>query len=203
MVALVLVGLELAFLILWATNGSIRTRASVPSAAISFAAALAVLLLSSVEHSRSVGPSTLLSVYLLLSSVLDLAQARTLYLQRDSLPIAAIFFAIIGIRLSLLLLESCSKRPYLKPPYNNLSPESTSGIFNRTVFWWLNPLFVKGFQGLLSFNDLCTTDSKLASEPLSRSMHKAWDTRCKPPISFVCPKSWQRLLSSSETRREV
>ena len=186
---LALAGSELALLILWATNGSIRTRASVPSAAISFAAALSVLLLSSVEHSRSVMPSTLLSVYLLLSSILDLAQARTLYLRRDSTPIAAIFVATIGIKLSLLLLESRSKRSYLKPPYNNLSLESTSGIFNRTVFWWLNALFAKGFQGLLSFNDLYVIDSKLASGPLSRSMHKAWDTRCKPPISCVRPKS--------------
>lgn len=172
------IALQLALLVLWTTNGVVRTEASVPSATLAFVAAIAVFALSYVEHSRSVAPSTLLNVYLLFSLVFDLVQARTLYLRHDDTPIAAVFSAMIGIKAALLFLESLGKRSYLKKPYRELPPESISGIFNQSFFWWLNSLFIGGFRRLLSFDDLFTIDGELTSEGLGNNIQQAWDLRC-------------------------
>lgn len=48
----------------------------------------------------------------------------------------------------LLVIEALSKRRVLRPEFRGYGygPEATSGLYNRSFFWWLNPLFWKGFQ---------------------------------------------------------
>ncbi|KAF4624451.1 hypothetical protein G7Y89_g13720 [Cudoniella acicularis] len=82
--ALLLIGVQLALLVFWSSNHV--TQATVPSAVLSFLAALAILFLSHLEHSRSVQPSFILSVYLLASVSFDAVQVRTLFLRKDELP---------------------------------------------------------------------------------------------------------------------
>ena len=178
-VSLGLVGLQLSLLVLWILNKTTQTKASIPSATVSFIAAVAVLCLSSLEHARSVQPSSLLNIFLLLSIILDLAQARTLFLRRDDTPIAWVFSVTMVVKSGLLVLEAQSKRPYLKSPYRDQCPEATSGIFNRSLFWWLNSLFHDGFRKLLFIDDLYTLDTGLMSEPLREQMQSAWEHRCK------------------------
>jgi len=107
--------------------------------------------------------------------VLDAVQVRTLYLREDDSAILGLFTTSIGIKTALLILEAKSKRGYLKPPYNGFSPEAIIGIFNQSFFWWLNPIFAKGFRNVLTLDDLFTTDEALLSEPLQRQMQKSWD----------------------------
>ena len=178
MTAVFFAGLQLALLVLWSKHDSIRTRASVPSAALTFIDALAMCQLSYVEHKRSIRPSALLNIYLFLSLIFDVAQVRTLYLRNDGSSIAAVFSAGMGIKVALFILETQGKRTHLKLPYRDYPLESTSGIFNKSFFWWLNSLFVGGFRNLLSFDDLHEIDNKLLSEPLRNSLQIAWDSRC-------------------------
>lgn len=170
-------GLQLALLILWAGRSTIQTLTSVPSAILSFIDALAIYQLSHVEHTRSVRPSTLLNMYLLTSLVFDIPQARTLFLRPGSGPIAAVFTASICTKLMLLTLEAQNKQKHLKHPYRDYPPEAISGIWNRTFFWWLNSLFLKGFRKLLSVEDLYSTDPGLSSEMLRDQMQSAWNRR--------------------------
>ncbi|KAF2488718.1 putative multidrug resistance protein [Lophium mytilinum] len=175
-----LVSLQLAQLILWASNPSSRTPASVPSAVLSFVCALVIYPLSYLEQTRSVHPSTLLELYLISSSVLSIPQARTLFLRQDDLPIAAIFVASIGATLLLWTLEARSKTKSLKEPYREYPPEATRGVWNRTFFWWLNTLFVSGLKRLLSMNDLWKLPPSMSSERLRDAMQKSWDQRPMP-----------------------
>jgi len=151
------------------------TRATLPSAVISLFAAIAILVLSPLEHNRAVRPSTLLNIYLLVSLVFDAVQVRTLYLRKEEPTILGLFSADIGLKGILLLLESTSKRKWLRFPYNGYSPETTSGVFNRSFFWWLNPLLSSGFRKLLTIDDLFATDVELLSEPLSERMEISWN----------------------------
>jgi len=178
-----LVVLQLALVVLWNVNRLLQTRVSVPCVIIGLIAALLVLFLSYVEHARSVRPSSLLNVYLLLTLTFDIAQARTLFL-RSNISIASVFVAAMAAKLLLLLLEVRSKRAFLKNPYNQLPTESTSGIFNRSYFWWLNPLFVRAFRNLLSFEDLPEIDIDLSSMRLGKLFQRAWAKRCKATDSF-------------------
>ena len=161
------------------------TQASIPSAALSFIAAVATLALSPLEQSRSVEPSSLLNVYLLFSLVLDLPQARTLHYMQSTNLVTLVFIASIAVKFILLLLEAQDKALYLKDPYQELSPETTGGVFSRTFFWWLNPLFMKGYHAILSPSDLFALDQGLASEPLGYRLAKAWDKRFKPEKRYT------------------
>ncbi|KAE9378324.1 putative multidrug resistance protein [Stipitochalara longipes BDJ] len=168
-----LVGVQLGLLICWSRNQ--LTRAALPSGILSFLAGIALLCLSRLEHSRAIRPSSLLNIYLLASLSFDAVQVRTLYLKHVDPSILGLFTADVVIKLVLLLLESKSKRLYLKPPYNSYSPETTSGIFNRGFFWWLNPVVLMGFRKILTLDDLFTSDLELLSEPLLHQMQHSWN----------------------------
>jgi ATP-binding cassette, subfamily C (CFTR/MRP), member 1 len=155
----------------------------VPCAIIGLIAALLVLFLSYVEHARSVRPSSLLNVYLLLTLTFDIAQARTLFLQ-SNISMASVFVAAMAAKLLLLILEVRSKRAFLKNPYDQMPIESTSGIFDRSYFWWLNPLFIRAFRSLLSFEDLPEIDIDLSPMRLGKLFQRAWAKRCKAPEFF-------------------
>ena len=175
-----MIGVQLGLLICWSRNQ--LTRAALPSAVLSFLAGFAILGLSRFEHSRAVRPSSLLNVYLLVSVVFDAVQVRTLYLKKVEPAILGLFTADIVIKMVVLLLESKSKRSHLKSPYNSYSPETTSGVFSRSFFWWLNPLVLTGFRKILTLDDLFTSDPELLSEPLLRQMQQSWQkcNHCGP-----------------------
>ncbi len=154
------------------------TKATIPAAALSFLAALAILLLSRVEHTRSIRPSFIINIYLLTSVAFDAVQARTLFLRHDNSTILGLFMANIAIKLALLVLESINKRRCLRSPYKNYSPEATSGIFSRSFFWWIIPLLATGFRKLITLNDLFITDNALKSEVLFEEMQISW-SKCK------------------------
>ena len=166
-------------MVLYASHDPIVTRASLPSAIVSFVASIAILVLSYIEHMRSIKPSFLLNIYLLLSALFDAVQVRTLFLLHDNTSTVAVFTTALGVKIVLLLLEARAKRSYLKTPYASLSVECTIGIFNLSFFWWLNETFARGFRTLLTFNDLEKIDADLASETLGAALQKSWDTRCK------------------------
>ncbi len=146
-----------------------------PSSALSFIANIVILLLSAAEDSRAVRPSSILVVYLLVSLVFDTVQVRTLYLRHDRSAILGLFTANIGIKAVLLILENQSKLRYLKPRYNRQSPETTSSVFNRSFFWWINPILATGFRKILTLDELFQTDPSLLSEPLRDRMQASWD----------------------------
>jgi len=169
----------LALLILWTTNIQIRTAASIPASALSFISAISILQLSYLEHTRSISPSTPIILYLSVGLFLDIPQARTLFLRHDNLPIAVIFSLTIVTKLLLLFLQSHSKTKYLKSPYVTYPPEITSGVWTRSLLWWLMPLFTKGFKSLLSLDDLFPMDPTMSSEILRNRMQTTWDQRCE------------------------
>lgn len=177
--------IQLAVLVIWSATSTPTNTASIPAAALNFVAVTVVLVLSWFEDSRSIQPSTFLGIYLLFTILLDLPQARTLWLQRSSVSLAALFSVNIGIKLALLSLESQNKRPYiitaesLKHP-----PESVSGIINRSLMWWLNKLFRYGYKALIKPDALYTLDQDLSAENLHRRVHAAWERRRVPERRF-------------------
>jgi hypothetical protein len=47
-----------------------------------------------------------------------------------------------------------------------MSPENFTGIFSQSTYWWLNGLFMSGFRGELSLDDLFPLDEKLLTKNL-------------------------------------
>ena len=178
--AVCLSGFQLALLVLWA-NSSLtsihRTQASVPTAALSFIVSVGVCLLSYGEHVFSVRPSFILDIYLFLSIIFDVARARTLWLIGLDHSIPILFTVSIALKSIMIILESAEKRPILTPQYKQYPLEATSGVFSRSVFWWLSSLFLQGYRNVLVLGDLFPLDRELYSESLYGRLHLAWTNR--------------------------
>ncbi|KAB8205128.1 P-loop containing nucleoside triphosphate hydrolase protein [Aspergillus parasiticus] len=84
----------------------------------------------------------------------------------------------------MVLFESLGKQKYLIGPYQDLPPESTSGIVNRSFMWWLNRLFFRGFRSLLTTEDLDHLDKPLKSAATAPKALRAWALRRRPERRF-------------------
>ena len=170
--------MQLALLVLWTSRFAPRIKTAIPSASLSVIDALALCLLSDVEHSRSPRTSDAINLYLFFSIIFDTIQTRTLWLLPDSRPLAVVSTACVNLKFLLLLFEAQGKRSILTMQYKTLAPETLSGVFNRRLFWWLNTLLVHGYKSMLSCEKLYDTDKKLSSGLLSSELQDTWD-HCK------------------------
>ncbi|ETS74059.1 hypothetical protein PFICI_13925 [Pestalotiopsis fici W106-1] len=189
--------LQLVTLVLWSVPNSLPTRASIPASALSLIASGAVGALFYIEHRRSTAPSKILSGYLFLTILLDVAQARTLFQRAGLRSLAAIFVTSLSIKLVLLLLEEVPKRSLLAPGLKETtSVEKTSGPLSRTVFWWLNSLFRKGFGDILSLGDLSIIQAKFTSRQLQDCLGAVWD-KCNKQRKHCLTLATFRAFSST------
>ncbi|TIC95348.1 ABC transporter C family member 8 [Colletotrichum higginsianum] len=173
----VLAVLQLALVALWATHreaGRLRTVSIVASCA-SFAAAVMFGGLSSIEHAKSLKPSSILNIYMLVSLVLDGAILRTVWLSHLSVTISAVFSASFALKAVIVILEAWGKTPYLAGGRRSYSPEETSGIYSRGLFWWLTPLLLTGFRRLLKPLDLFVLDRSMSTAVLDERFWRDWN----------------------------
>jgi len=126
------------------------------------------------EHIKTIRPSLLLNGYLFLSLLFDISRCRTFWLGQTETTIAGLFTATIAVKVVLLVLEAVEKRGILKPGLQDAPPEEIAGIYNRGVFWWLNPLFRRGFRKNLGLDDLYPLDKHLTSTYLQNLLQSAW-----------------------------
>jgi ATP-binding cassette subfamily C (CFTR/MRP) protein 1 len=169
--------LKIAILILLLTQHSSLTL--ITYASLALVESIAICYLSYQEHQKAIRPSAVLNVYLLISLLCELMQLRACIYQdvRVFRSLTALYTAGIGIKTILMILESISKATILKEVYKHLSPESTAGIFSRLFFWWLNPLFFKGYKNILAVKDLPSLDDELSTTRVQIAMQQSWDAR--------------------------
>jgi hypothetical protein len=166
---IIYVGLELTLLILVAIGSFHATSIFIASSVLKLVAALFMITLSIVDHSRSPRPSVLLNSYLFLTLLLDIPQARTLFLLSDDKPEAtysAIFTASIILKAGILLLEAKQKSKWIGWDEKEHSPEESSNIFSLGVLFWLNNMFLEGYRKTLQMRDLYPLDVSLSSKRL-------------------------------------
>jgi ATP-binding cassette, subfamily C (CFTR/MRP), member 1 len=154
------------------------TKFSIAGASLSLVAALGLLTLVAVEHTKTIRPSTLTSLYLVTAILAHGVQLRTFIIRSWTSPIVfdigRLLLASLVCKTSLLILESWPKQRILKlePEY---SPEEKSGFLGRVVYWWLIPLFWRGYSGILTQEELFPLDSKLNSQRLGHQMMDCWE----------------------------
>ncbi|OBT61047.1 hypothetical protein VE03_09160 [Pseudogymnoascus sp. 23342-1-I1] len=173
-VLLLSAGLQLAILVLWIVSSGQRNKISIASSSLTFGSALLLCVLSHFEHTRTVRPSTIIETYLFFSIVFDAVQLRTLWNQSVT-TLAAILSASLVVKIAVLFLEAKSKKDILTKSYSNLSPETTSGIFGRSTFYWIKPLLMAGFTSAISIDESPPLDKELLSESLHNRLQRTWD----------------------------
>ncbi|CCD53931.1 similar to ABC transporter [Botrytis cinerea T4] len=175
----VILCLQIALLASWIVSQGQQTLVSIPAAVLSVIATIGLAALSNLENNRSIRPSLVICTYLLLSTLLDIAQTRTLWLQHGNTASSALFTSSVLAKAVLLCLEAFEKRSFLKDPYNRYPPEALAGVINASLFWWLNILIQNGHRNLLSLGDLFDTDQALSSSSLETKMQNAWQKQSR------------------------
>ncbi|KAL7903374.1 multidrug resistance-related protein [Trichoderma sp. TUCIM 5745] len=168
-------GIQVGCLALAASSRRLNTRFSIAAAALSLVAACCIVLLSHIEHVKSIRPSFLLTSYLFTTLLFDAARLRTEWLLSVNVAYAAVLSTSTILKLALLVLENIEKRQILLDSNKTPSTESTSGPFNRGFFVWLNSLLITGWATVLTLHDLPAIYEKLSSEKLAVIFSKRWD----------------------------
>lgn len=117
----------------------------------------------------------MISAFLFLSILLDAARIRTLWLLNKNTAIAGFSSAGFGLQIALLGVESVEKRGLLSNTDQSYPPEATSGLFNRSVFFWLNKVLTAGYKKTLLVEDLFPVDRQLQSERVQTQFFYYWD----------------------------
>ncbi|KAG6987534.1 ABC transporter atnG [Fusarium oxysporum f. sp. conglutinans] len=161
--------LQTALLVLWCRQNSTNTAIAEPVLGLIESFALAAL--SFVEHRNSKKPSKLIGTFLVVDIILDIALVRTFWI-RSMRTIAAVFTASFVIKTILLILEETPKS--LLDEKEKIH-ETSSGVVNRSFFWWLNGLFLQGHRTILETEDLQAIDSKFDTDHVSAPLEKQWE----------------------------
>ncbi|KAF7960469.1 hypothetical protein EAE96_000149 [Botrytis aclada] len=167
--------MQTVHLVMNATTSTLKTRATMPAAALLLVDALGLFALSNLEHLHSVRPSALINVWLLFTLPFDMARARSLWLVHENNPTAAVFTSALGVKIMVIITEAVEKRHILLDRYRNTSPETTSGIYSRSFFWWLNTLMTTGFQRVIKNEDLYPIGEEMSSHYLYTRARSTWD----------------------------
>ncbi|KYK55948.1 hypothetical protein DCS_07913 [Drechmeria coniospora] len=158
--------LKIAILVVQCLGHGTRSPASVPAAATSTMAALAVMALSSLEHTRALRPSSLMLVYLFMTILFDLARCRTRFIMSET-SLATILTADCVIKLVSFALEARGKASTFLASQAEKSVEQRAGPISRTFFFWLISMFKTGYSRSFSVADMGPIDEVLYSEKLS------------------------------------
>ncbi|KAI1880861.1 hypothetical protein JX265_001101 [Neoarthrinium moseri] len=193
------IGLQLGLVILVSVSSFSLTRLFVASAVMQFIAALWMVILSFFEHSRSPRPSFLLSSYLFVTLLFDVAETRTFWLASATKPemtFTSVFTATMALKVVLMLLEAQHKTKWVnwdtKEPH---SPEETSGIFGLGVYFWLNALFVHGYRSILRIEDLYPLDRSMKGATLDERFQRHLDYRKLRRSKYGLVKALCRTLT--------
>ncbi|KAK4444565.1 ABC transporter [Podospora aff. communis PSN243] len=170
----IFIGLQIALLAVTCNDPAPKNRMSIPATTLTLCASISLLPLSFLEHSRSPKPSTLLSTYLLLTLVFDIAQTRTQWLSFSQALFTKMFTASLATKMALLLLESQHKSAWMGTKNDaSWNPELTSGIFSQSFYVWMNRLISRGYTSTLSPDRLYGLDEAIGAASQMSSHHSA------------------------------
>lgn len=114
-------------------------------------------------------------MYLGTSTLLDLARTRTLFFLLDSHTVASILLASYVVKVLMFIVENVEFREFLRPGWKDSSAEETAGTINRSLFVWLNYIFVKGFKSFLTVDMLTPLDSDMLSATRPFALQQHWE----------------------------
>ncbi|WYZ43992.1 hypothetical protein EsH8_VII_000428 [Colletotrichum jinshuiense] len=198
----VLAAVQIAALVLAVVDGHNHGALGVliASGALAIASSIFFVLISKLEHDKSLAPSALLQTFLLVTVIVDAARLGDLWIAphevgKADLALAAAQFAATAL---LLVAESTSKSAFVTIPAIRVSREERSGIFGRSLALWINPLLSLGWKKDLVVEDLEPVDDDLSSEKVLHRLSRTWEnvdqTRTHALVLAVLKAFWLELF---------
>ncbi|KAJ6789938.1 hypothetical protein PWT90_07566 [Aphanocladium album] len=174
--SLLLLSCQIASLVLWAVSSVQQHDLAVASAAIACVGSVCIFFLLYAEHIYSYRPSTLLSVYLTIMVLFDIAKTRSYFLRGDLNALAGLSVAVVCTEFVLLLLQEVSKRGLVttRNSQPRLGGEALSGFWGRALFLWINSTLQLGFRSILRIEDLKDLGPEFSSERLYAAFEPHW-----------------------------
>ncbi|KAF2150069.1 hypothetical protein K461DRAFT_296458 [Myriangium duriaei CBS 260.36] len=171
--ALCFVGFSLSVLVASTkVTGQLRT-GQVAAASVSFVTSLICLGLSYLEHFRSIRPSVLLQLYLMVAVIVEAVHLRTVWIRNSNVLLRAVCFGQLASCAAFLASESVEKESILLSRIKR-SPQDVNDLFSQRMFLWLNNLFMTGYRKILAPRDLYSIDEELASPESQRQFRLTW-----------------------------
>lgn len=87
----------------------------------------------------------------------------------------AVYIAGLGLDFVKLALESVEQKPFIADEAQKLPKETTANVFNRSLFWWLNPLLLQGFKDVLEADKLLSIDERVNDASRGDLFARKWD----------------------------
>ncbi len=166
--------LHLALLTLWSKGYGVRVRTTLAAGIIALVTSIIILIQSDFEHRRSVRPAATLQVFFFFTIVLDLPRIRTQWILDGNNIISSLLTVAFVMRIILLFVESLQKWKHSSLSPESIAPEDRQGVFGRTFFTWLNPMFLEGYNKDLTMDDMPQIDDGLKGEVLYVRLLKHW-----------------------------
>ncbi|PWI72127.1 multidrug resistance-associated protein [Purpureocillium lilacinum] len=171
---------------------------------LALATAVAFIVVSAVEHRKTIRPSSAIVAYLLAmlgSDVFALthpghAGVASTGSQNDR-GLTAI---TLVVRLTLLAFECRDKSLALFSKYAGLSPEETVGVLSRTFFCWLAGLMALGNKRMLRPADMPPLDTQQRGAKLRGQALKHWESRERPERGVTLLSVLARCLMAPALR---
>jgi len=103
---------------------------------------------------------------------------------------------MLAVKLVIAITEALEKRDILLPEYQNSSPEATSGIYSRAMFWWLKKIMSTGFRRVIHEQDLFPMEDEITSVVLKERAEFHWSkaNKQRPHALF-----WSTLNANRST----
>ncbi|KAF4853365.1 ABC transporter atnG [Colletotrichum siamense] len=160
------------------------------AAIASFLACILLCPLLFLEHSRSVRPSDLSIIYLLVSLACDATEFWLAFASGELNNTDALYMGIANLTLKFVLIFAGSrgKASILRNTGEQSCPEEVGGVLSRTFFWWINPILARGNKFVLSGDSLPSLHTELSSEVLRRRALRCWEQRVKPENKITLPR---------------
>ncbi|TKX18902.1 ABC transporter-7 [Elsinoe australis] len=166
-------GFSLALLVISTQLADPWRRSETSAGVVSFLAALVCLALSHLEHFRSVRPSMLLQLYLMVAVIVEAVHLRTVWIRSTNVTMKTVCCGQLASCAIFLLSESIGKESILLRRTTR-SPQDVNDLFSQRLFFWLNDLFVQGYRRVLAPRDLYSIDEDLASPQTQRVFRLTW-----------------------------
>lgn len=174
--AILLVGANVAILVFWGVDEVFRSSVSLTASALSCIASVCIAVILYAEHRFSYQPSTFLSVFLSVTTLLDIAKTYSCFKRPELTAAGGVYVVIVLLQLLLLLSQEIPKRRLIDTERLNLQlgREAVSGFWNRSFFLWMNAAFLLGYRKILAVEDLPPINPEFNSSRMLRKFETQW-----------------------------
>lgn len=113
-------------------------------------------------------------LYFALTMLLDATRSRSFFLRNGLHPLGAVAAVTGALKLVMLSAEEIPKTAHMIDTTIKLGSETTSGLWTRLSYIWLNKLLLRGYRNKITVDDIEELDPDFDTELLYNSFNKVW-----------------------------